>query len=75
MAGADARRDGDIVDIVQNSLYGVQDNARVQQMARNSPKKVYSGVKSKVAGNMRSIKKSQTRTLVKRAQEQYPGGG
>ena len=44
-------------------------------MARNSPGKVYAGVKSKVAGNMKSIKKSQTRTMVKKAQEQYAQGG
>ena len=36
-------------------------------MARHSPSKVYAGVKSKVAGNMKSIKKSQSRTMMKKA--------
>ena len=40
----------------------------------SSPSKGYGAVKSKVAGNMRSIKKSQTRTAMQRAiqQDQYP---
>ena len=33
----------------------VKSKASVNEAARHSPKKVYSGVKSKVAGNMRSI--------------------
>lgn len=44
-------------------MRATRDEARVQEVARKSPHKVYSGVKSKVAGNMKSIRKTQTRTL------------
>lgn len=35
-------------------------------MARKSPEKIYSGVKSKVAGNLKSIRKSQVRNSIKK---------
>ena len=66
LAGAEARRatvDGP--DIDSPHLAG-KDYAVA---GRGSPGKGYAAVKSKVAGNMKSIKKTQTRTMMQRAQE------
>lgn len=43
---------------------GIRANAEAHRVARLSPKKIYGGVKSKVAGNIKSIKKSQTKSFV-----------
>lgn len=51
-------------DVLQASLRGVRENARNTEVMRNSPDKVYKAVRSKVAGNMKSIKKSQTRKVM-----------
>ena len=45
-------------DTLHMALAGIRDNAAAHQAARKSPEKVYKGVKSKVAGNMKSIRKS-----------------
>lgn len=42
-------------EILRQSMKEVRSKANVTEAARHSPKKVYSGVKSKIAGNMRSI--------------------
>ena len=48
-------------DILRKSLADVRAKAQVQGIVRNSPQKVYSVVKSKVAGNIKSINKSNAR--------------
>lgn len=48
-------------DVVGMALQGVRANADAHNAARKSPKKIYSGVKSKVAGNIKSIKKAQVK--------------
>ena len=48
-------------EIIRNAIQGVRSHAAVNEVARTSPKKLYSGVRSKVAGNVKSIKKSQKR--------------
>lgn len=55
-AGAEARR-------------AAVDGPDIDSPGRSSPGKAYSGVKSKVAGNIKSIKKSQTRAMMQRAYE------
>ena len=68
LAGAEARRatvDGADLDSPQRDYVAA---------GRGSPGKAYAGVKSKVAGNMKSIKKSQTRTMMRRAQENGENG-
>ena len=61
-------------EILRRAISGVKKNAAVYEAARLSPKKIYSGVKSKVAGNIRSINKSKQRTAAqayaKRRQEE-----
>ena len=60
MAGAEARR----ATVGSTDLDGVgRDYAAA---GRSSPGKGYGAVKSKVAGNMKSIKKSQTRAMMQR---------
>lgn len=49
------------------ALKGIRENAAAHNVARKSPQKIYSGVKSKVAGNMKSIRKSQVRDTIKKA--------
>ena len=49
-------------EVIRTAIEGVRKNAAVNQVTRLSPKKIYSGVKSKVAGNVKSIKKTQKRT-------------
>lgn len=51
-------------DVFSASRLAVRQKARVTEVTRKSPDKVYKHVKSKIAGNMRSIKKSQTRKVV-----------
>ena len=48
-------------------MAGVKNNAANIEVTRKSPKKLYSGVKSKVGGNIKSINKSQTKPLSKTA--------
>jgi len=45
----------------------VREKARVTEVTRTSPQKVYKTVRSKVAGNMKSIRKSQTRKVISQA--------
>ena len=51
-------------DVLNQALMGIRANAEAHRVARLSPKKIYGGVKSKVAGNIKSIKKSQTKSFV-----------
>jgi hypothetical protein len=53
-------------NVLSHALAGIRDNAAAHQAARKSPGKVYGGVKSKIAGNMKSIRKSQVRETVKK---------
>jgi hypothetical protein len=53
-------------NILNLALAGVRANAEAHNIARKSPEKIYSGVKSKVAGNIKSIKKAQTRSQVQK---------
>ena len=48
-------------EVLRNAMQGVRNNAMVNEVARVSPKKLYGQVKSRVAGNMRSIKKAKNR--------------
>lgn len=48
-------------EIIRKAIRDVKKNAAVKEVTRLSPKRLYSGVKSKVGGNMRSIRKSQNR--------------
>ena len=47
------------MDLLRTSIREVKKNAIANQVARVSPKKLYSGVKSKVAANMRTQKSSK----------------
>ena len=51
-------------EVLRSAIQGVRKTAAVHQVARQSPKKLYSGVKSKVGGNIKSIKKTQKRAVV-----------
>ena len=42
------------MELLRSSIREVRKNAIANQVARVSPKKLYSGVKSKVASNMRT---------------------
>ena len=42
------------MDLLRTSIREVKKNAIANQVARVSPKKLYSGVKSKVAANMKT---------------------
>ena len=57
----------DVGDVVNMALQGVRANAEAHKQARKSPQKIYSGVKSKVAGNIKSIKKAKTKSIVAKA--------
>jgi len=62
-------------EVLRSAIDGVRKTAAVHQVTRTSPKKIYSGVKSKVSGNIKSIKKSQKRahmatTIAKMKDEQ-----
>ena len=46
-------------EVIRQSLQDVKKNAIAQQITRVSPKKLYSGVKSKVAANRRSIERAK----------------
>ena len=48
-------------DVLSGSIRKVEENAKVLEMTRRNPDKIYKTVKSKIAGNMKSIRKSQTR--------------
>ena len=48
-------------EVIRSAIAGVRKNAAAHQVTRLSPKKMYAGVKSKIAGNVRSIKKTQKR--------------
>ena len=67
LAGAEARRATVGGTDLDSPLRGAQDYGAA---GRSSPGKGYDKVKSKVAGNMRSIKKSQTRAMIQRAQQE-----
>ena len=47
------------MDLLRTSIREVKKNAIANQVARVSPKKLYSGVKSKVAANMKTLKSSK----------------
>jgi hypothetical protein len=47
-----------VANVISLAMQGVRKSAAVNEVARLSPKKIYSGVKSKVGGNMKSIRKS-----------------
>lgn len=46
-------------EILRQSINDVQRESKVQKVARQSPAKLYTNVKSKVAGNLRSQRKSK----------------
>jgi hypothetical protein len=46
------------VELIRQSIKDVKKNAIANQVARISPKKLYSGVKSKIAGNLKSSQRS-----------------
>lgn len=52
-------------EVIRSAIAGVRKTAAVHQVARLNPKALYSGVKSKIAGNVKSIKKSQNRAKSK----------
>jgi len=54
-------------DALGMALKGVRADAEAHRQARKSPQKIYSGVKSKVAGNIKSIKRAQTKSIVAKA--------
>lgn len=56
--GAEPESEPKFKSVVDLALQGIRANADAQNQARKSPKKIYSGVKSKVAGNIKSIKKA-----------------
>jgi hypothetical protein len=64
----------DMGDVVNLALQGVRANADAHNAARKSPKKIYSGVRSKVAGNIKSIKKAQTRSTIDKAKSAAKNG-
>ena len=45
-------------EVIRAAIKGVKKNASINEAARLNPKLLYSGVKSKVAGNKKSINKS-----------------
>ena len=45
-------------EVIRNAIQGVRKSAAVNQASRTSPNKIYSAVKSRIAGNMKSIKKT-----------------
>ena len=62
-------RDSDVQDyerteILRKTIQDIRTTATQYQVVRTSPKKLYSNVKSKVAGNIKSIKKSQSKQLL-----------
>ena len=54
-------------EVIRNAIAGVRKTAAVNEAARLSPKKLYGGVRSKIAGNVKSIKKTQKRTQLAKA--------
>jgi len=48
-------------DVIRQAVRGVQFTADVHEATRANPRKVYSGAKSKVAGNIRSVNRANTR--------------
>lgn len=72
LASAEARRQGSGYEGAGADLYARPSSSpsKDYQNNRGSPNK-YSGVKSKVAGNMKSIKKSQTRVMMQRSGNEF----
>jgi hypothetical protein len=67
-------------EILRSAIQGVKKTAAINEATRISPKKLYSAVRSRVAANIRSQKKANTRAVFaasarKRAgEEQQPDG-
>ena len=51
-------------EIIRKSIADVKKRAAEAEIIRKSPEKVYANVKSRIAGNMKSLKKAKT-TAVK----------
>ena len=51
-------------NVISLAMQGVRKSAAANQVARTSPQKIYKEVRSKVGGNMKSIRKSQGRSVV-----------
>lgn len=65
--GSMERNNEENANVITLAMQGVRKTAAINQVTRTSPKKMYGGVKSKVGGNMKSIRKSQGRTIVSSA--------
>ena len=48
-------------DVIRQAVRGVKQTADVHEATRANPRKVYSGAKSKVAGNIRSVNRANAR--------------
>lgn len=46
-------------EVIRNAIAGVRRAAAVHQAARTSPNKLYKGVKSKVARNVKTVNRTQ----------------
>ena len=67
-------------EVIRKAIKGVQKNAATYQVARQSPKKLYGGVKSRVGGNMKTLRKTNARSAMQlkvasREREQKPEDG
>ena len=59
LAESSQEREVDVqANVISLAMQGVRKSAAINQVARTSPKKLYEGVRSKVGGNMKSIRKS-----------------
>jgi hypothetical protein len=67
-AGKDEIEEYQRFELIRQSIQDVKRNAIANQVARVSPQKLYSGVKSKVAGNMKAQKSGRNLTMMKESQ-------
>ena len=64
-AGKDEIEEYKRFELIRQSIQDVKRNAIANQVARVSPKKLYSGVKSKVAGNMKAQRSGRNLNTMK----------